>query len=818
MPKKKTRYFLPDFVDMQRQSFLNFLEKGIVEEFAKRNPITNVHKNIEIFFYPEYYRLTKPSYTIQQAVFYQKSYISKLYIPVQFTDRNKKRILLKWMLIAQLPLMTKRGHFVLNGSARVIVNQLVRSPGIYFRENFYEIYGNLWNSKPNAVAKRFYADIICLKGTWLRIEIDKDYCMWVRLKKGPKIPLLWFLIGMGLNEKMIFQSVISPNFLLKSFQKDTKNLKNYVRIHSKNVLSSVSVEPKRSLPFASVPSASPKGAKEPMRSSSSASLPRSGGEGFSLLSAKPKETEERNEDPRSERTKGAEKQSEKTKTYKEAKAQKTYLYVKNPPEAWNEIAKLLNLKKGNIKTINKKTSIPVSNISKKNNKKKETLEFGRKWFFKKFMNSRTYDLSKQGRLSINKKLSLNLSPQQTTLTAQDLLSATDYLMKVEKGLYEIDDIDHLKNRRVRCSGDLIQVQFGIGLMRLEKAIRYKLNNDKNFFKNVISKYNTESAFASALLPSVSSAKPKEAKGSEGIGSFARFRVAEAEALSLPSASPKKEPKQEAKEPNSNKLKYNEKNDLNLKFLALNSIIQPKFVNGALKEFFGTHPLSQFMDQINPLSEMTHKRRLSSLGPGGVSRDTATLAVRGIHSSHYGRICPIETPEGKNTGLVNSLTTYARVNNKGFIETPFYSLYKGQVQKNSGRIYLSAEKEEFFKIATPDLNISNINFLPKQKIPVRVGKDFIPTFRRYVSFIGISPIQMISIATALIPFLEHDDANRALMGSNMQRQAVSLVRSQRPFIGTGLEARSVSDSGHALVTTKSGYILYVSGSKILLYTN
>nr|AWI68404.1 RNA polymerase beta subunit [Pediastrum duplex] len=769
MPKKKTRYFLPDFVDMQRQSFLNFLEKGIVEEFAKRNPITNIHKNIEIFFYPEYYRLTKPSYTIQQAVFYQKSYISKLYIPVQYTDRNKKRILLKWMLVAQLPLMTKRGHFLLNGSARVIVNQLVRSPGIYFRENFYEIYGNLWNPKPNAVAKRFYADIICLKGTWLRIEIDKDYCMWVRLKKGPKIPLLWFLIGMGLNEKMIFQSVISPNFLLKSFQKDTKNLKNYKRAQSLHV-HVISAE-------------TPQGGTD-VKTRKEAKV-----SGRSFTSAV------RLDEPKR----------------KEAKTQKTYLYVKNPPEAWNAIAKLLNLKKGNIKTINKKTSISVSNIGKKNNKKKETLEFGRKWFFKKFMNPRTYDLSKQGRLSINQKLSLNLSSQQTTLTAQDLLSATDYLMKVEKGLYEIDDIDHLKNRRVRCSGDLIQVQFGIGLMRLEKAIRYKLNNDKNFFKNVVSTYNKESVITKKTSHSQSLRESERAEKNLSSHSFTSVSPSKGKASPIAKGST-------IKRIENKDLKYNQKNDLNLKFLALNSIIQPKFVNGALKEFFGTHPLSQFMDQINPLSEMTHKRRLSSLGPGGVSRDTATLAVRGIHSSHYGRICPIETPEGKNTGLVNSLTTYARVNNKGFIETPFYSLYKGQVQKNSGRIYLSAEKEEFFKIATPDLNISNINFLPKQKIPVRVGKDFIPTFRRYVSFIGISPVQMISIATALIPFLEHDDANRALMGSNMQRQAVPLVRSQRPFIGTGLEARSVSDSGHALVTAKSGYILYVSGSKILLYTN
>lgn len=702
---QKSHYFLPDFVEIQRKSFLNFLERGIIEEFAKRNPITNIHKNIEIFFYPEYYRLTKPSYTIQQAVFYQKSYVSKLYVPVQYTDRNKKVILLKWMLFAHLPLMTKRGHFVLNGSARVIVNQLVRSPGIYFREHFYEIYRHLWNSRPNAIAKRFYADIICLKGTWLRIEIDKDFCMWVRLKRGPKIPLLWFLLGMGLNEKMIFQSVISPKFLLNSFEKKNSSKKKLV-------------------------------------------------------------------------------------------------YVTTPPEAWAQLAKLLNLKKGNIKSKEKKNLVSSRKKTdfffenNKKNKTKETLELGRKWFFKKFMNPRTYDLSKQGRIAINKKLSLNLSVHQTTLTAQDLLAATDHLMKVEKGLYEIDDIDHLKNRRVRSAGELIQVQFGIGLMRLEKAIRFKLNNDKIFLKNLIplvkGPLSNDSFSFSREKPIYLKMKHQKLKNLAFVLKNSNI--------------------------NNSYIKNMKQKDLKFKFSILDTIIQPKFINGALKEFFGTHPLSQFMDQINPLSETTHKRRLSSLGPGGVSRDTATLAVRGIHASHYGRICPIETPEGKNTGLVNSLTTYAQVNNQGLIETPFYLLYKGQVQKNYGRIYFSAEKEQVYKIATPDLNISKLNFLPKQKIPVRFGKDFIQTIRRYISFIGVSPVQMISVATALIPFLEHDDANRALMGSNMQRQAVPLIRPQRPFVGTGLEARAVSDSGHALLTAKSGYVLYVSGSKIILYTN
>lgn len=224
-----------------------------------------------------------------------------------------------------------------------------------------------------------------------------------------------------------------------------------------------------------------------------------------------------------------------------------------------------------------------------------------------------------------------------------------------------------------------------------------------------------------------------------------------------------------------------------------------------------------MDQINPLSEITHKRRLTSLGPGGVSRDTATLAIRGIHPSHYGRICPIETPEGKNTGLVNSITTYAKISFQGFLCSPFHKVYKRQIQKNLGVFFLTPDQEEYFKTATPDLNVTSLGFLTKKSIPVRIGKRFIRMKSQKLSLIGISPIQMISVATSFIPFLEHDDANRALMGSNMQRQAVPLIRPERSFLGTGLEARVVSDSGHALISKMSGYIIFASGSKISLYT-
>ena len=617
-------FFLPDFIELQRKSYFSFLKKGIGEEFQKRNPITNVEKTVEIFFYPEHYKLTKPIYNVKQAIHVKKSYVTKLYIPVQLTDKEKKRIFLKWSLVAHLPLMTNRGHFLLNGSSRILVNQLVRSPGIYFRESFYEIYSSPWSETPESILKRFYVDIICVKGTWLRLEMDKDFCLWARMKKGPKIPLLWLLLGMGLTEQIVFNEVISPNLLLKSFSKEFEG-------------------------------------------------------------------------------------SFKKRSVKSMK----YRYVSTPFEAWQAFAELFHLTRA----------------------KKDPIELGRKWLFKRFMNPRSYDLGTTGRLSLNKKLNLTISLFQTTLTSQDLLAATNGLIKIAQSSMKIDDIDHLKNRRVRTAGDLLQTQFALGLTRLEKNVRLKFNVSEN-------------------------------------------RVSQIS---------------------------------NVHFF-----INHRAVDGVFREFFGANPLSQFMDQINPLAELTHKRRLTSLGPGGVARDTATLAVRGIHPSHYGRICPIETPEGKNTGLVNSITSYAKINWQGLLESPFYKVYKGQVQKERGVVYLAADQEEQLKLATPDLKLSKLNFLPKWSVPARSGENFVKISRFEADYMGVSPLQMISIATSFIPFLEHDDANRALMGSNMQRQAVPLVRPHRPFVGTGLEARAVSDSGHALTSLTSGYLFYVSGSKIVLY--
>jgi DNA-directed RNA polymerase subunit beta len=695
---KLRRYFLADFVEIQRKSFLFFLEKGLIEEFSKRNPINNVKKDLSFRFYPEYYKLTPPEYTPREAVLNSKSYTSKLYMPVQLTDKKNKVVKLKWIYIGNLPLMTKRGHFILNGAPRVVVNQIIRSPGIYYGEKLNENYSDKWSQKPENSYKRYYADLICLRGTWLRLEIDKDKNVWAQLKKGPKIPAFWFLIAMGIPERMVFRSVYEPQRLVHQLEKEEQENNN----------------------------TSP-GAK-PLASKSSLG------------------------DKKVKKSRGITSEQSSTKTKRSTKH--NYTYVKNPPEAWKEIYTLFS--------------------SKKPKENQKITELGRKWLFNKFMNPRTYDLGKQGRAAVNKKLGLQIAPNQLTLTGQDLLYATDYLIKVEKGLKKIDDIDHLKNRRVRTSGELLQIQIGIALVRLEKLLREKMN------KIVLS--------TSTGFPIVNSF---QSKGVTQPPAFAQHDPGGGRSLKkvLPS--------------------YNSKKTK----LSMDSIINSKPFNSAIREFFGTSPLSQFMDQINPLAEITHKRRLTSMGPGGVTRDNATLAIRGIHPTHYGRICPIETPEGKNTGLVNSMTAYARVNSNGIIESPFYKVYKGQVQKSLGMFYLSAEHEEKMKLAAADLFVSSIGFLPKSNVPVRIGEDFTKIKRNDVQFIGISPLQMISIATSLIPFLEHDDANRALMGSNMQRQAVPLIRPERPIVGTGLEARAVSDSGHVLQAKYSGVVTYVSSTKI-----
>ena len=357
----------------------------------------------------------------------------------------------------------------------------------------------------------------------------------------------------------------------------------------------------------------------------------------------------------------------------------------------------------------------------------------KKFLFNHFFHARRYSLSEVGRKRVNRKLRMQHNVPHLTLTPEDVLAGVDYLLRVENGESQfLDDIDHLKNRRARLAGELIQTQFRLGLNRLERSVHNRISDE-------------------TLL------RQK------------RLRV------------------------------------------ALASLVRTQIVGSVFKEFFGSNQLSQFMDQTNPLAEITHKRRLSSLGPGGLHRDRAGLIVRGIHPSYYGRICPIETPEGKNAGLVGSIATYARINSDGFLQTPYKAIASQKNQAQDGFFLLNASYEDQVVVAAADTQFS------AARVPARTRREFVEIVTKTIDFLGLCPIQFMSIATALIPFLEHDDANRALMGSNMQRQAVSLLTPQRAFVGTGLEARVAHDSGAVARIQRSGYVLYADANRIDVLT-
>jgi len=346
--------------------------------------------------------------------------------------------------------------------------------------------------------------------------------------------------------------------------------------------------------------------------------------------------------------------------------------------------------------------------------------------FSRIFDARYYRLGKIGRFRINNRLNLKLSNRTYTITYEDIFAILDCLITLSISKTTSDDIDHLKNRRVRSVGELLQNLFRVGFQRLVRKLGSQINKRES-------------------------------------GQISSFNI----------------------------------------------------IGATVREFFGSSQLSQYMDQTNPLSSLTHRRRISSLGPGGLDRDRISFAVRDIHPSHYGRICPIETPEGQNVGLIASLTTCARINKLGFLETPFWRVINGKVIKTGNPIYLTADIEDFYKIAPADISINEKNYLTQNLIPVRYKQDFITVAPFQVDFITISPIQVVSVATSLIPFFEHDDANRALMGSNMQRQSVPLMLPQKPIVGTGLENQIAIDSGLTINAQGSGIVNSVTADYIIV---
>lgn len=579
---------LPDLAEIQKKSFNWFLNEGLKEELLSFSPIKDYTGRLELYFLPEY-RFDPAKYTEEEARSNETTYARQFRIMLRLVNRDTGEIKEQEAYIGEIPMMTDRGTFIINGAERVIISQIVRSPGIYYKR---EVALN---------GKRTYnATLIPNRGAWLKIEADMNDVLHVKIDKNRKIYATTLLKALGLSVNDMENQIRHFDFLKKTLDKD------------------------------------------------------------------PTET---------------------------------------PEEALIEVYKKL------------RPGDPASAAG------------GRSLLESRFFDDKRYDLGKVGRYKVNRKLGLSVAEATRTLTVQDIVAAMDYLINLYYDDGQIDDIDHLGNRRVRSVGELLQNQFRVGLTRLERIVKERMT-----------------------LQDVDMLTP-------------------------------------------------------------GNLLNPKPLLAAIREFFGSSQLSQFMDQTNPLAELTHKRRISALGPGGLTRERAGFAVRDIHPSQYGKICPVETPEGPNAGLIGSLSTYARVNDYGFIETP-YKVVKNRQVTDEVR-YLSADEEDRYRVAPGDVRIDKKGYIYEDQVPVRYQSEFTITDPDMVDFVGISPIQIISIATALIPFIEHDDANRALMGSNMQRQAVPLVWTERPKVGTGLEKRVARDSGQVLMSKVKGKVKKITPNQIIV---
>lgn len=586
-------YMLPDLVEIQRSSFRWFLEEGLIEELNSFSPITDYTGKLELHFLGKDYKLKQPKYDVDEAKRRDSSYAVQMYVPTRLINKETGEIKEQEVFIGDLPLMTDRGTFIINGAERVIVNQIVRSPGVYYK------------SETDKNGRRTYsASLIPNRGAWLKFETDKNDLVWVRIDKTRKLSAQVLLKALSLSDSEIFDALRHPEYYQKTLDKEG-----------------------------------------------------------------------------------------------------------NPSEEEALMELYRKLRPGEPPTVTG----------------------GQQLLDSRFFDPKRYDLGRVGRYKLNKKLRLSVADTVRILTPQDIMSAVDYLINLEFDIGQTDDIDHLGNRRVRSVGELLQNQVRVGLNRLERIIRERMTVSDD----------------QTLTPA--------------------------------------------------------------------SLVNPKPLVAAIKEFFGSSQLSQFMDQTNPLAELTHKRRLSALGPGGLTRERAGFAVRDIHPSHYGRICPIETPEGPNAGLIGSLATHARVNQYGFIETPFWKTENARVLKDQAPSYMTADEEDDKRVAPGDCATDENGCILGDIVPVRYRQDFTTTTPDQVDFVAVSPVQIISVATSLIPFLEHDDANRALMGSNMQRQAVPLLKPERPLVGTGLEAQAARDSGMVIVSRTDGEVIYVDAETIRVKT-
>ena len=680
------KFDYPDFLDIQLKSFQDFfqietnpenrLDEGLYKVFKENFPITDARNNFTLEFL-DYY-IDPPRYTIEECIERELTYSvplkAKLRLSCNDPENEEFQVQDQSVYLGFIPYMTPKGTFVINGAERVVVSQLHRSPGVFFGTQFHSNGTQLYSAR-----------IIPFRGSWMEFTTDINNVMYAYIDRKKKLPITTLLRAIGFE---------SDKDILDIF-----DLAEEIKVTKANL-------------------------KKAIGKKLAARVVDSWVEDFV------------DED-----------------TGEVVSMERTEVAIERDVELSEEnIEKILDL---NVKSILVKTEEKdnidysvIYNTLKKDtaNNAKEAVEYiyrllrnaeppdeetARGIIEKLFFSDKRYDLGDVGRYRINTKLNLSVPDNVRVLTKEDITEIIKYLIRLINQKEIVDDIDHLSNRRIRTVGEQLAAQFSVGLARMSRTIRERMNvrDNENF--------------------------------------------------------------------------------------APTDLINAKTLSSVINSFFGTNQLSQFMDQTNPLAEITHKRRISALGPGGLSRERAGFEVRDVHYTHYGRLCTIETPEGPNIGLISSLCVYAKINNLGFIETPYQKVVNGQVQLNEAPVYLSAEAEENKVVAQATTRQDEKGNILDEKVKVRRQADFPIVSKEEIDLIDVASNQIASIAASLIPFLEHDDANRALMGSNMMRQAVPLLNPEIPLVGTGIEKAVAEDSRVLLNAEADGVVEYVDSTKIVI---
>ena len=691
---------MPNLIKVQKDSYDWFVEEGLGEILRDISPIVDYSGNLILEFL-DYYMEDKTKYTVEEAKERDATYSTRLHVKVRLINRETGEIKEQEIYLGDFPLMTDSGTFIINGAERVVVSQLVRSPGCYY-DSAYDKTGK----------KIYTSTVMPLRGAWIEYETDANDVFWARVDRTRKIPVTSLLRAIGvITDEQIRELFGEEAKIEASIQKDPIKTQDEALIEiykklrpgelptvdaARNLFNGLFFDPRR-YDLAKV-------GRYKFNKKLSLASRIEGKVAFDTIV-----------DPET-----GEVLVEKDNVISEETAENIQNSGINVVDIKIDEKKVRIIGNGTVNIHKYLPNLDVSDLHIKEYVNYEVL--------KSIVESTDEDKLHD---TIKERMD-ELVPKH--ITTEDIIASISYLLNLDHGLGVIDDIDHLGNRRIRCVGELLQNQFRIGLTRLERVVRERMTIQ------------------------------------------------------------------------------------DLDVVTPQTLINTKPISSSIREFFGSSQLSQFMDQTNPLSELTHKRRISALGPGGLSRERAGFEVRDIHYTHYGRLCPIESPEGPNVGLISALSSFAMINEYGFVETPYRKVDHETGKVTDEVVYMSADEEDKYIIAQASEPLDAEGRFVNDRIKVRMREEITMVDKSRVDYVDVSPKQLVSVAAAMIPFVEHDDAKRSLMGANMQRQAVPLLMPESPIVGTGIEYRAAKDSGTTVTAKNAGVVEKVTGDEIIVRNN